>query len=293
MRIEIPDFCVVALIGASGSGKSLLARRLFRDDEVLSSDYFRKLVCGDESIQSATDDAFDCLYHVAQKRLDRRKLTVIDATNLSRRARGKALNFAKENNCFCIAIVCNIPENDCVGNNLLRAERQIPKNIIGRQCGELRQALKSIKKENFRQIHVLNSLEEANTLEIARIPLWCDLTGLKGPFDIIGDVHGCYNELCDLLSQMGYGVRKDEYLAIPPHNRKAVFLGDLCDRGPANVAVLRFVMNMVANDFALCVPGNHDDKLLRHLGGKQVQIAHGLERTVAELELEDKNSGIR
>lgn len=289
MRIELPDFCVVMLIGPSGSGKTNLARRLFKDDEVLSSDYFRKLVCGNESDQGATEDAFDCLYHVAAKRLDRRKLTVIDATNLGRWARGKALDFARDNNCFCMAIVCNIPESDCLKNNSLRSDRQTPANVIGRQCGELRQALKSIKKENFRQIHVLNSLEEANGLEIVRTPLWPDLSWLHGPFDIIGDVHGCYAELCELLRKLGYDVRTNDFMAIPPQGRKAVFLGDLCDRGPANVAVLRLVMDMVEKDFALCVPGNHDDKLLRYLEGRKIQIAHGLECTLAEIEREDRS----
>lgn len=288
MRIELPDFCVVALIGPSGSGKTHLARRLFKEDEVLASDYFRKLVCGDESAQDATDDAFECLYHVARKRLDRRKLTVIDATNLNRWVRGKALDFARDNNCFCIAIVCDIPEKDCLNNNSLRGNRQAPKKVISRQCDEMRQTLKSIKKENFRQIHVLTSLQEADELEIKRIPLWPDLTDQQGPFDIIGDVHGCYAELCELLRKLGYGVLENDYIARPLQGRKAVFLGDLCDRGPENVAVLRLVMNMVKNDFALCVPGNHDDKLSRYLEGRKVQVAHGLELTLAELEREDK-----
>ena len=288
MFIEIPDFCVVLLVGPSGSGKSHLARRLFREDEVLSSDYFRKLVCGDETSQAATEDAFNCLYHVAEKRLDRRKLTVIDATNLSKWARSKALDFARDNNCFCIAMVCNIPENNCLLNNSTRGERQTPKRIIAKQCGEMRQILKSIKKERFRQIHVLNSLQDADELEIKRIPLWPDLTSEHGPFDIIGDVHGCYSELCTLLRKLGYDVSENDFAAHHPRGRKAVFLGDLCDRGPANMSVLRLVMNMVQEDSALCVPGNHDDKLSRHLQGKKIQIAHGLECTLAELENEDK-----
>lgn len=288
MLIEIPDFCVVALVGPSGSGKSHLARRLFREDEVLSSDYFRKLVCGDEASQAATEDAFDCLYHVAGKRLDRRKLTVIDATNLSKWARSKALDFARDNNCFCVAIVCNIPENDCLLNNCARGERQTPKNVIVRQCDEMRQTLRSIKKESFRQIHVLNSIQEADLLEIKRMPLWPDLTSEHGPFDIIGDVHGCYSELCALLRKLGYKVSENDFAAQHPQGRKAVFLGDLCDRGPANMSVLRLVMNMVKDGHALSVQGNHDDKLLRHLQGKKVQIRHGLECTLAELEHEDK-----
>ena len=57
-----------------------------------------------------------------------------------------------------------------------------------------------------------------------------------------------------------------------PEGRKAVFVGDLVDRGPAHrSAVLRLVMDMVAAGTALCVPGNHDVKLLREAAGRDVQ----------------------
>lgn len=284
MRIEIPDFCLVLLIGASGSGKSTLAKKLFKPGETLCSDYFRMLVCGDETGQHATADAFDCLYHVAQKRLDRRKLTVIDATNLNKWARQKALDLARDNNCFCIAIALNIPENECQANNAARVNKQFPRSVIRRQCAEFNQALKAVRKENFRHVHVLSSREEVDTLEIARIPLWTDKSDLTGPFDIIGDIHGCHEELCALLSRLGYAVNAEGHQAVPPPGRQAIFLGDLCDRGPANADVLRLVINMTAQGHGLCVPGNHDDKLSRYLEGKKVQLNHGLEQTVAQLE---------
>ena len=254
MRIEIPDFCIVVLVGPSGSGKSWLARRLFADDEVLSSDHFRKLVCGAEENQEATDDAFDCLYQVAKKRLNRRKLTVIDATHLNPRARNRALEFARENNCFAIALALNPPVEECQENNAGRLNRQTSRKIVSRQCSEMRQVLKSLKKETFRRVHVLNSRKEAEELEISRIPLWTDKSGLHGPFDIIGDVHGCYDELCALLGKLNYSVNEAEFQAVPPEGRKAVFLGDLCDRGAANMAVLRLVMSMTEAGYALCVP---------------------------------------
>lgn len=286
MRIEIPDFCVVMLIGASGSGKSSFASRHFTPGEILSSDVFRQMVADNPEDQDATNAAFDCLYYVAQKRMDRRKLVVIDATGLKKTARRNAVNFAKANNCFSVAIVLNVPEKICKQHNAARRDRQVADIVIERQCAELRQALKTLKKESFRYIHVL-SPEDIPRVTIGRVPLWTDRSGLKGPFDLIGDVHGCYEELCNLLEKLNYTVKREAYEALPPAGRTAIFLGDLCDRGPASMAVLRLAMNMSAKGHALCVPGNHEDKLLRHLEGKKVSLGHGLETTLAELERED------
>lgn len=104
----------------------------------------------------------------------------------------------------------------------------------------------------------------------------------RGPFDIIGDVHGCHAELVALLEKLGYVPGSGT--ATPPAGRMAVFLGDLCDRGPDIVRTLRLVMGMVRTGRALCVLGNHDEKLMRRLRGNPVQVNHGLERSVAELE---------
>jgi protein phosphatase len=101
---------------------------------------------------------------------------------------------------------------------------------------------------------------------------------------MIGDVHGCFDELTALLTELGYSV--DGHAVTPPDGRKAVFLGDLGDRGPKTPDVLRLVMGMVSVGTALCVPGNHDIKLLRKLRGKDVQITHGLAETVAQLDAE-------
>src|SRR3954471_5989980 len=77
MRLDIPELSLVALIGASGSGKSPFARAHFRPTEVLSSDAFRAMVADDENDQAATADAFDSLYYVAGKRLRAGRLTVV------------------------------------------------------------------------------------------------------------------------------------------------------------------------------------------------------------------------
>ena len=103
----------------------------------------------------------------------------------------------------------------------------------------------------------------------------------SGPFDIIGDVHGCIDELRELVTRLGGTAAEDT--ARPAPGRRLVFLGDLVDRGPDSAGVLRLVLNMAAVGDALVLPGNHDDKLRRALLGHNVQMKAGLEETVAQL----------
>jgi len=286
MRIEIPAFCVVALVGASGSGKSTFAKTKFKATEVLSSDFFRALVSDDENDQSASQAAFDSLYYVANKRLDAGRLTVIDATNVQKTARGKIVAMAKEQDCFAVAIVLDIAPDICIERNRQRQARGFGPRVVANHVHDLRQSLRHLQKEGFRYVHVIKTPEDADHAEIVRVKLWNDKRGETGPFDIIGDVHGCYDELCALLEKMAYAVNKESCTATPPEGRKAVFLGDLCDRGPKNVEVLRLVMGMVGEGKALCVPGNHDAKLLRYLRSGKAALTHGLALTVEQLQNE-------
>ena len=100
-------------------------------------------------------------------------------------------------------------------------------------------------------------------------------------YDIIGDVHGCAHELFALLNKLGY--KKDSVGVRYHESRRAVFVGDLCDRGPYSATVLGMVKRMVEEDYALMVLGNHDDKLRRYLKGNKIKIAHGLQETIDSL----------
>jgi len=108
-----------------------------------------------------------------------------------------------------------------------------------------------------------------------------------GPFDIIGDIHGCFDELKILLEKLGYiiieGSGEYGFTVTHPEGRKVIFLGDLVDRGPKVVLVLKIAMSMVQTGIAYCVPGNHDMKLVRKLSGRNVQIKHGLAETLEQL----------
>ena len=117
------------------------------------------------------------------------------------------------------------------------------------------------------------------------------LASEAGPFDIIGDVHGCYPELLALLSKLGWRDLEGYTASTLGYNnagntRKVVFLGDLTDRGPNSAGVLRLVMGMVMSGQAMCLKGNHDDKLARKLAGRKVRVGNGLETTLTELSAE-------
>ncbi len=281
--ITLPELCLVALVGASGSGKSSFAQAHFRPGEVLSSDAFRLLVAGDENALDANEDTFDALYHVARKRLARGLLTVIDATNVQREAREAIVSLAKEYDVLPVAIALDLPEEVLRERHRSRTDRPFGAQVIARQVGQLRRGLSKLQAEGFRQVTVLRGEAEVAAVQIERTRLYNDRRDLHGPFDFVGDVHGCLDELRALLTELGYRVA-DDLSVIPPGGRTAVFVGDLVDRGPDTPGVLRLVMGMVRAGTALCVPGNHDVKLVKALTGRRVQVAHGLAESLAQLE---------
>lgn len=281
-RIELPELCVVAMVGASSSGKSSFAHKHFKPTEILSSDFFRGMICDDEGSKTVSAEAFDLLYYAANKRLDNQKLTVIDATNIQRDARKQVITLAREQDVYAAAIVLDLPENILQERNLARPERNLPARVIKNHCRDVKNSIKYLKQEGFRYIYVINSLEQLENVEIVRTKLRNNKKDEHGPFDIIGDIHGCCDELEMLLEKLGYVKTNGVYSH--PDGRRAVFLGDFCDRGPRNADVLRLVMDMVDSGSAFSVLGNHDAKLLKYLKGRSVNQTHGLDRTVAEME---------
>jgi len=325
MKLTIPELSLVVLIGASGSGKSSFARKHFKATEVLSSDVCRGLVSDDENDQSATKDAFEVLHYIAAKRLAAGKLTVIDATNVQPEDRKPFVGLAREYHCLPVAIVLNLPEQLCHDRNSNRPDRNFGSHVVRRQSQNLKRSLSHLQREGFRYIHILNSLEDVEAALIERQPLWNNRKHEHGPFDIIGDIHGCCDELEALLQELGYernltsqppslrGKGENDSNDSPllvgeglgersqltptktpspwgnaiyshPQGRKAIFLGDLVDRGSRILDTLKLVRNMVEAGTALCVPGNHDMKLMRKLRGKNVKITHGLDKSLAEID---------
>jgi protein phosphatase len=284
VKITVPELSLVLLIGPSGSGKSAFAANHFLPTEVLSSDSCRGLVSDDENDQAATNDAFEVLHFIAAKRLAAGRLTVVDATNVQPEARKPLVALAREYDVLPTAIVFNLPERLCQDRNRGRPERDFGAHVIRRQSEQLRRSLKYLSKEGFRHVAVLRSPDDVDAAVVERQPTWTNRRTEHGPFDIIGDVHGCLAELVALLRELGWDVSEEGLTAQHPERRRAVFLGDLVDRGPAVPAVLRLVLSMVESGVALCVPGNHDIKLVRALRGRDVKLAHGLAESLAQLE---------
>ncbi|SFD23433.1 polynucleotide 3'-phosphatase /polynucleotide 5'-hydroxyl-kinase /polynucleotide 2',3'-cyclic phosphate phosphodiesterase [Chitinophaga sp. CF118] len=284
-QIHLPELSLVLLIGASSSGKSSFARKHFKPTEVVSSDYCRGLVSDDENSLTASDDAFELARYITAKRFKNGLLTVIDATNVQENSRKDWAKLAREYHVLPTAIVFNLPEKVCVERSTLRPDRNLGSHVIPQQISQLKRGLRRLKIEGFRHVIELNSQEEVDAVEeIIRDPLYNNKKQEKGPFDIIGDIHGCYDELVMLLQQLGYKHENENWLH--PEGRKPVFLGDLVDRGPKTPEVLKLVMGMVKTGSALCVPGNHDIKLLKWFNGKNVQAKHGLQQSIDQLEKE-------
>lgn len=289
-KISIPDFALVVLIGATGSGKSSFARKHFLETEIVSSDACRAIVSDDETDLAATADAFDLLDYTAAVRLKRRLMTVIDATSVKREDRAKLVQLARKYHALPVALVFDIDPRICHERNQNRPNRDFGEHVVRNHAKSLRRGVRGLQKEGFRQVQIMKSPEEVDALEIVREPLWTDNRTDHGPFDIIGDVHGCFDELTELLGKLGYVIdpfdvdSEDLIRARHSEGRTAFFVGDITDRGPRNLDALRLVMGMCDEGSGRCVIGNHDFKLNKWLKGRNVTQAHGLDLTVSELE---------
>jgi protein phosphatase len=258
MSIVVPDFCLVLLLGSSPAAMADFAARQFAPGEVIGPDL-----------------AGDALSATATHRLHRRQPTAIDVTDATAADRSALLRIAKHT--FTQPVAIAVLGDGRKGDARIQALREI---------------VQKLQRDGVRTVHVLR---EGDEVEIAREPLVTDRRDLVGPFDIIGDVHGCTDELEMLLGELGYGIAwhdaagERSVSVTPPPGRRLIFVGDLVDRGPRTPDALRIVMSVAAAGTGFCVPGNHDAKFRRWLDGRNVTLTHGLDRSVAQMSAEPRS----
>ena len=286
-RCACPTLSLVVLVGLSGSGKSTFAARHFAPTEILSSDFCRGLVADDDNDQTVTSEAFDVLHHIAGVRLGLGRITVVDATNVQAHARKPLVELARRHHVLPVAIVLDVPERLCQERNAGRADRTFGPHVIRRQRAELRKSINRLQREGFRRVFVLKGVEAIDAAYITREPTWTDRSDEHGPFDLIGDIHGCHDELVELLGLLGYRPDRDggSCSPIPRVARRCSWATWWTEVRP-RLRCWRPRWAWSRPVRAICVPGNHEVKLLKALRGRNVQITHGLGESLAQLEAE-------
>lgn len=283
MLITLHGPTLVVLAGPSGSGKSTWANGAFAPTEILSSDTARAWVSDDAADQGATPDAFAVVDQILGARLRRGRTTCLDSTALHPEHRQQALTQARRAGWDAVLVVFDLPVETCVVRDAQRAGRSVGADVVRRHHAALQRSVAGLTREGFRAVFHLRSEHDVASLRVERRPLPCDRRELTGPFDIVGDVHGCFDELRTLLADLGWCPVGEGPALCHPEGRTLVFVGDLVDRGPGIAEVLELALAMHANGTAILVQGNHEAKLLRVLGGKGAPPRPSVQRSVDQI----------
>ena len=274
-ELSVYEPSLIVLCGPAGAGKSTFAHRHFSPTEILNADVMRGLLCDDVNDQDHNEQVFEVLHRIAEIRLQNGLCTVIDATNLETAARLPLRRLAKHARLPTHLVIIEA-DLELIRRRNSERDREVGEGVLRRHMQLLEELEPSLSKERWGRIDKLDA-RALSEVRVKRCPLPPIQFSLTGPFDVIGDVHGCLSELRTLLDRLGYTEDGSH-----PDGRRPVFVGDLVDRGPDSVGVLKLVLSWLEQDRALLVPGNHDDKLYRWLQGRAVKVQGGLKTTVAE-----------
>ncbi|MDQ3328793.1 MAG: AAA family ATPase, partial [Chloroflexota bacterium] len=270
---------LLVLVGASGAGKSTWAARSFAPTEIVSTDKCRALVGDREEVQAYSKQAFELFYFLIAKRMELRKTIVADSTALDAGTRRNLLELAHSHGYPAVAIVFSASLDVRRKRNAGRA-RQVPDDVLVTQQAAFERAIVEIGREGWDATHVLGTEEAAGS---AVVRLSADVRStVAPPYDIVGDVHGCSDELSELLARLGW--LRDGQSWSHPEGRTLISLGDLADRGPDVPACFKLWIRLHTEGKALFVPGNHDNRLMRYLQGRQVKTTHGLAASIEQID---------
>ena len=275
--LALPDPCLVVLCGPAAAGKSSFAARWFAPTEIVSSDALRGMLGDDPDRQDINEQTFEVLHRVVEIRLALGRTTVVDATNLETDARAALRRIARSQRLPAHLVVFRADPATLRARNQER-DRRVPNSVLGQHLMLLSGLDGAMSKERWDGLHEVDAAA-LDLISVERVPLAPIRVDERGPFDIVGDVHGCLDLLDRLIAELGYDADGKH-----PDGRRLVFVGDLVDRGPSSVGVLRRVLPWLEDGTALWVPGNHDDKLWRWLQGRAVNATGVLRTTIDEWE---------
>lgn len=296
--ITIPHAGIVLLMGASNSGKSTLIEQLKQQQyigeyESLSSDQFRQMV-GDtdyidwrrpsreegeviyQQYKRISDQAFKVMQDLLIARCRLNKLTIVDATHLQPEDRAVYITLGKRYHVPVILIALDISEQTLIERDQHR-EHPRGRQRVKQQAHQFRKSIKGLRSEGFGSVYIIKEHQYADVQwERSANPMLIELTT---GIDIIGDIHGCYDEMIELIQRLGY-LADSEGLYRHPEGRKLVSVGDIMSRGPKSLETMIFWQKHLAAQLAWMVDSNHGWKIARYLEGRQVTMSHGDEQMI-------------
>ena len=262
---------LILLSGPIGSGKSTFGKDFF-DQHVVSADTLREVISGDANNQAVSRDAFDILTSIIDAKMRHDFPVIVDNLNHRTSSRKDLYRLADKYGYDKVVILFDhVDLATCQKQNVSRT-KVVPADIVAKKYKEFRDNIKFLAEENLKDIIHASDVKEPFTFT------GVDSNETHDEIEkcvVIGDVHGCVSELMALVKK----IDADGYA-----DYKLVFVGDLTDRGPSNAGVLEYVMYLVESGRAICVRGNHDDKLFRYLKGNSVKLNDALSKTAYQIE---------
>ncbi|MBW4084383.1 polynucleotide kinase-phosphatase [Paenibacillus sp. S150] len=297
--IPFPHGGIVVLVGPSNSGKTALLRRLVQEGillqtEIVSSDDYRTLVGDTEypdwkgrpreeadilysDYQLMSKLAFEAMNTVVSMRCRLGRLTVVDATHLQPEHRRKYIELAARNDLPCAAWILDLPEQTLLERDKSRDQPR-GRQRVKQQFVQFKRSLRGLRDEGFDFTYMLKETETVQ-FERKKNPL---LAEIGNGVDVIGDIHGCYDEMLELLGRLGYA--PDEAgLYRHPEGRVLISVGDVMSRGPKSLETLGFWKKHCGAGIARMIDSNHGWKIARYLSGRNISLSHGDENIAAEL----------